>query len=329
MADFYVPVEVNFADLKSHADFYVEQFREARRSVLSELRLVPGLVKIAHALRPQTLYKLVLPEGKLLQLGKGGFYRGVFYSKGKIQEHAQFAAAVRPGLLNATHVIGSQLVLVNIAIQLNRIQEMVEGLSLEMHRDRIAEVFAGEDQFENAMLMRDPANRRRAILNAVQTLHEGLRKTTAELKDRIAKAPDPANTFSSHLRYMRPPFKSKVDYAKRDMGLAQESFQATLRGIRTLAECYAAIGEGEAARRTLLGYMDRLATCDIQAAAQKARLVEFTGRQPPQAVWEAYLKAEVEIRNRLTALGNQRTGDSVEIEFTRSDVQGEPDGSLS
>ena len=329
MANVVAPQKPDFGDLKVHADFHAEQFREGRRSLLSELRCVTGLVQVARAMKQDTLYKLVVPEGQLLQQAKDGLFRGVIFRKGKIAQHAKFAA-IPPSLTNVATAVASQVMLVSIAMQLNRIEAMVEGLSREMHRDRIAEIFAGVAQFETAMLLRDPANRRHAILNGVQTLHEGLGKTIAELRDRIKEAPNPDNSGHATFSYMNP-FKagSKVEDAKKIMGMAQESFQATMLGIRTLTECYAALGEGEAAASTLCVFMDKVAACDIRAASQKARLVEFTGDQPPQAVWEAFLKAEPEIRDRLKVLGSRQRGKAaVEIEFTPSDLQGATDGNV-
>jgi hypothetical protein len=325
MATIVSPRAPDFGDLNARADFHAQQFQERRRSLLSELRCVPGLVHFARAMKPDTLYKLVVPDGQLLQKGKDGLYGGVLYAQGKIQKHARFAAE-SPALMNAASAVASQVMLVSIAMQLKRIEAKIEGLSREMHRDRIAEVEAGVAQFETAMVIRDPATRRPAILNAVQTLHEGLGKTIAELRERIAQAPSPEDTLVSHVRYMAPFLGSKVDDAKKYMGLAQESFQATLHGIRILTECYAALGEGEAASRTLNQYLDRLAACDIGAAARKARLVEFTGSQPPQAVWDSFLKAEPVVRDRLKGLAGQAA--TTEIEFTLSDLQGDSDGTV-
>ena len=326
MAAIVVPRVLDIGDLSAHADFHAQQFREGRRSLLSALRCVTGLVDFARAMKPDTLYRLVVPDGQQLQKGTDGLCRGVLYAQGKIQKHAKFVAE-SPALMNAASAVASLVMLFSIAMQLNHIEAMVEGLSREMHRDRIAEVEAGVKQFEAATLMRDPAHRRTAIMNAVQTLHEGLCKTIAELRDRIAQAPSPEDTFDSHLRYMVPFLGSKVDDAKKYMGLAQESFQATLRGIRTLTECYAALGESEAASRTLNEYLDRLAACDIGAAARKARLVEFTGSQPPQAVWDSFIKAEPVLRDRLKGLAGQAA--TAEIEFTLSDLQGDSDGTVS
>ena len=66
-----VPYSPDFGDLeKPHADFHTSQFRKHRQMLLSELRGISALSEIAHSLNRDTLYKVVLPEGKLLQRGK-------------------------------------------------------------------------------------------------------------------------------------------------------------------------------------------------------------------------------------------------------------------
>ena len=147
--------------------------------------------------------------------------------------------------MDAAKAVGSQVLLISIAIQLNRIEKMVEKLSQEMHHDRIAEVLSGVDQFETALLFKDTTLRKYAIGNAVQTLHTGLRKTIAELHSRIAEAPDPKNSLLYHLTHL-----DKTQNAAKIMGLAQDCLQTSLRGIKTLAECYAVLGETGAASKS-------------------------------------------------------------------------------
>lgn len=194
MSTALIPYKLDYGGLeKSHAVFHMEQFELSRRSLLAELRCLSGLPEVARSLNPDTLYKVVFPEGKMLQKGKDGLFRGVFYGDQGIDQHAKFAE-VRPSLMDIAKTVGSQVLLISIAMQLNRIEKMVENLSIEIHRDRIAEIFSGVDQFEKAMLFQDAPHRVNAILNAVQTLHTGLRKTIAELGSRIAEAPDPENS---------------------------------------------------------------------------------------------------------------------------------------
>lgn len=328
MSTVHVPYKPDFCSLqKDHADFHMENFEKNRRSLLSELRCLSGFTEIASSLNQDTLYKVVLPEGKILQIGKDGLGRGVFYDKNGIAQHAKFTE-VRQGLISAAETVGSQVLLINIAMQLSRIEKMVENLSIEMHHDRIAEVLAGVDQFEKAILFHDHINQRQAISNAVQTLHTGLRKTIAELRHRIAEAPDTNDSIMYHLTHL----KSKTQKAAEIMGLAQESFRVTLVGIKTLAECYATLGEHKAASKVVLDYFDMVVGCDIKKAAEKARLVRFSGNIAPQEPWEAFLRIQPNMKESLALLpisGFNKQPETVEIEFMPSDLKGGQNVSLS
>ncbi len=112
------------------------------------------------------------------------------------------------------------------------------------------------------MLLRDRCHRNDAIMNAVQTLQIGLRKNIAELRARIAEAPNPGDDILEHFQYLFT-WDSKTDCAARIMGLAQESFQAVLIGIRSLTECYAILDEPEAAKKTLDNYLGMVDSCNI------------------------------------------------------------------
>ncbi len=122
---------------------------------------------------------------------------------------------------------------------------------------------------------------------------------------------------------------SKTGHAARDMRLAEESFQAVLVGIGTLAQCYAALDEPKAAGAALRDYMDLVDKCDIPSAAQKARLVEFHGKVPPQAVWEKFMSIRSLVGDPLEVLSTSSSGDeAVEIEFKPSELQGASHGDL-
>jgi hypothetical protein len=326
MAPIIIPYKPEFDGIeKTHTGFHMQQFRENRRSLLSELRWIFRLPEVARSLIPDTLYRVVLPEGKLLQQGKDGLFRGVFYGDRGIDLHTKFAE-VRPSLMDAAKAVGSQVLLVSIAMQLSRIEKMGENLSLAMHCDRIAEVLSGVNQFEKAMLLQDHTHREHAILNAVQTLHTGLQKSISELGSRIAEAPDPDNSILYHLIHV-----SKTQKARKIMGLAEECFYASLRGIKTLAECYAALGETRAASKTLSDYFDMVLACDMRAAAEKARLVEFRSPVPPQEPWETFIKIHSSVTECLHAFGTSelwKQRSAIEIEFLPSELQGDVDANL-
>ncbi|MEO8328276.1 MAG: hypothetical protein ABI618_20720, partial [Nitrospirota bacterium] len=268
-----VPYKPNYRDLpKTHADFHLEQYKRNRQALLLELRCISGFPKFIRSLKPDTLYRVVVPNGKLLQKGKDGLFSGVQYGKSGIKQHARFAE-VNLSFMEMAKTIGSQFLLISIAMQLNRIENMVENISKEMHQDRISEVQSGVNQFEYALLCQDDSNRNHAIQHAIQTLHTGLHKTITELKNRIAEAPNPENRIIDHIA----PWNNKAQKATRIMGLAQESLYATLIGIKTLAEAYSALREPNIASKVLCDYLDKVHQCNVEAAVQKARLVECSG----------------------------------------------------
>lgn len=324
-----VPYRASFPSLPdTNGAFHLEHFVQRRSMVLQELRCVSGLPEVVRTLNPDVLYKVVLPKGELLQLGKDGLFRGVFYGDRGIDSHAKFAQ-VSPSLFDAAKAVGSQVLLISIAMQLNRIEQMVKSLSVELHRDRIAEIHAGVDQFDKAILFTEVVMRNQAILNSVQTLHTGLQKTIAELRNRIASAPSPENSIWYHL----VPWNNKTEQAAEAMALAAESFGATLLGIRTLAECYSVLGQFEAARSTLIDYFERVELCNVEDAAEKARLVEYSGAQSPQEPWVAFQKSLPEVRRQLSELpaikGVVQEDTQIEIEFMPREMEGDKHGDLS
>jgi hypothetical protein len=328
MSTTIVPYNPDYRGLpEPHAKFHIEQLRRGRQSLISELRCMSGLPDVVRSLNPDTLYRLVIPNGELLQQGKDGLFRGVFYEGRGIDQHARFAE-VRPNLMEAAKTIGSQVLLVSIAMQLNHIEKMIENLSIEMHQDRISEVLAGVDQFEKAMLIKDPTHRNHVIYNAVQTLEIGLHKTISDLRSRIAEAPSPKNKIIDHLA----PWSNKLAKATRIMGLALESFYVAMKGIKTLAEAYATLGEREAARKTLGDFFDKINHCNIKSAAEKARLVEPSGPVLPQKPWEDFIEVYPTAKDDLHTLHQTGVGSrdyGVEIEFMSHELQGDVDGNLS
>lgn len=296
--------------------FQEESFSKRRTNLMSELRLVSGLPEVIRACNPDTLYRLVAPEGAVLQQIPGtNDFRGVFYNEaGRIEEHARFAK-VGPNILTVAKAMGSQILLVSIAMQLNDIQRSIEQLSLEMHRDRIAEIRSGESQFREAVLCEDELNQRPLIHNAIQSLHVGLKKTIAELRTRIAEAPSPESGYFEHL------VQNKLGKAEKTMGLAYESFQETMRGLGILSQCYAALGEPLAAQNTVTHFIDEIAACDIEQAAKKARLLEPRGTQLPQLPWKHFLELEPAIKGRAMELASM---DTYEIEFYRNEILESP-----
>jgi len=308
-----IPYSPNFEKLnhQGRRRLHEADFRRKREGVLAELRVLSGLPDLIQTCNQDVLYKVVVPSGGLLQQNKTtGQWSGVLRNDdGTIQEHAQFKE-IRPNAMAAIKAVGSQVLLISIAMQLNELQSMVESLALEMHRDRISAIHSGEDQLSVALEYEDEATRKIAISNAIQTLHTGLNSAIDELRVRIAQAPSPENKIRDHLNPLSP----KLRKADKAMALAAESLAAVEHGLQVLCECYAALAEPAAIRKAAEIYLSKIAQCDIATAARKARLAEFHGPVAPQVPWQRFL--DLDLQHMLIE------PTAIEIEFMPHEITG-------
>jgi len=282
-----IPITPEVTDLEpAHRDFQLSVFSQRRERALGELRMLTGVPELAASLKPDKLYRLVVPEGKVLQKGKDGFFRGVFYGpNGKISEHTKFEK-VSLNLARAASAVGSQVLLVSIAMQLNRIEKAISAISEELHNDRVAEILAGAQQYEVAMQMKDGTRRDAAIQHAIQSLTEGVVKVSLELRTRIQRLPDPSNTFWDNWG------GSKASRAASQLRVAEDAFKAAVHGVSVLSECYAALEEPQAGTAAIRRCLADISSCGVKAAAEKARLVEVRDRgHLPETPWIRFNEA--------------------------------------
>ena len=287
MSKALIPYTPPFIDLSAaNTGFQNNKFLENRNAILNELRCISGIPEIASSLSPDTLYTLVsTPENGKLFKDSAGNIKGVFYKDGKIVEHARFRT-VQPSLIKAATAIGTQVLLISIAMQLNRIEKGISRIINEFHSDRIAEIISGVNQFNQAIIVHDYERQSRMIEHAIQTLNSGIEKTVRSLKVQIEDAPNAKIGFWDNWG------TNKSVIASEKLRLAEESFQACLLGIKTLAECFAVINEPNAAASTLIANISNLKSSGIEIAAQKARLIPIKGNNFPEVPWTSFLKSE-------------------------------------
>ena len=307
-----IPYKAPDVDLRTDStDFHSKSFSEKRSAVLNELRCISGIPEIVCNLSQDTVYKLVsVPEGGKLFKDSAGNIKGVFYRDGKILKHAKFQN-VRPSLVKAATTVGSQILLISIAMQLNRIEKGISKILYEFHNDKISEIFSGVKQFKQAMMVRDRERQSRMIEHSIQTLNSGIEKTVRSLKMQIEDAPNTKIGFWDNW------FTNKATIAKEKFALAEESFQACLLGITTLSECYATINEADAAASTLIANLSTLKSSGIEMAAQKARLIPAKADKFPEEPWVSFLEREPSFINEIDKcrLLAKNEFESIEIEF--------------
>ncbi len=275
-------------DLGPNSDFQTNIFWKNREAVLSELRCLSGIPEIVRTLNQDTVYKIVCsPEGGKLYTDTAGNLKGVFYKDGKIVQHAKLRV-VGPSLVRCATAVGSQILLISIAMQLNRVERGIHKIIEGQHDDRISEIYSGVSQYKQAMLVQDHERQSRLIENAIQTLNTGIEKTTRSLKRQIAEMPDPEPSFGDDW----PLSEKRTEKAMEQMIPVEESFQACIIGIQTLAGCFAAINEPHTAVVALKDNIAKLSDSGIASAAERARLVPSREGHFPEKPLLSYLDSE-------------------------------------
>ena len=299
-------------DLGPNSDFQTKIFRKNREAVLRELRCLSGIPEIVRTLNQDTVYKIVCsPEGGKLYTDTAGNLKGVFYKDGKIIQHAKLRA-VGPSLVKCATAIGSQILLIHIAIQLNEVKKAINTLKEMEYEKRLAQISSGVEQYKQAMWVQDSEFQLMLVANSIQTLNNGLEVTVQSLKRQIAEMPEPEYRVWDNWGFT----KDRTKQAEEKFRIVEESFQACIIEIQTLAECFATQNEPGAAAYALTKHLSKLSDSGITSAAQKARLVPFKGGYLPEKPLRAFLDSERLLHDsveKCDLLANNRL-DCIEIE---------------
>ena len=304
-------------------------YGKRRGAILKELRVLTGVPEVIRTLNPNETYRVVCtPAGAKLSQGTDGLISGVFRNEhGEIVKHAKLQA-VGPSFVKCAAALGSQVLLISIAMQLNRVEEGVNDILEGLHGDRMAEIAAGVTQYGVARDAADRETQLKLTANAIQSLTVGVEKALMALPGQIAKMPDPESGIGDDWPLLT---RNRTKAAKDRLRPVQESFWACLVGIRTLAACFAAIDEPHLGADTLRKYIGRLGNSGhIETMIRKARLVPVEEGQNPEAPLREFMEGLSLVTNKLSECDQLAEGHlrSIAIEFSPRELLaiGEDDG---
>jgi hypothetical protein len=312
-----VPSNASLPDLPTARRVVHEKSILCRRTQLLEgLRGFPMACEVAQTLRRENTYRLVLPTGRMLQKGKDGLFSGVIYDEKGIAAHARFLKS-RTGALQVAKCVGTQFLLINVAVQLTRIERLVQSVIRELHRDRIAEIQAGLIGLNEAIAIEDLTTRRLALTNIAQTLNSGLQKCYLEMKAGTASLPDSKNSFWDNWG-----LRSKSAHAAETLQPLQETLESYLSGLAGIAECYSLMDEPTAATVSLRSRLHQLRELDMGKVAAAARLVPARANAVlPEEPWRK-LSADLTIFEQQVAKAESTNapGSQICIELTGKEL---------
>jgi hypothetical protein len=277
-------IPISLSQEISLSDREKNEFSRRRKSLVSELRCITGLPEVVSTLNQDTVYKLVLaPEGAKLYKDAQGNLKGVFYKDGKIVEHAKFQE-VGPSMLKAAKAVGAQVLLVSIAMQLNRIEEQVGKIFKEFHGDRLAEIETGKSLFRQACGMQNAEKREQLALHAITELTRGFEKTVSALSRQISELPEQKLSFFDNW------IGDKSKEAEESHKMAVESFTACLSALQTLARCHLFLDEREVALSSVDEGLTKIEKAGVDIAYVRSRLAPKINGYFPEDGWKQFIE---------------------------------------
>jgi len=299
-----------------------EEFSNKRSKLISELRCITGLPEVISSLNQDTVYKLVLaPEGAKLFKDSQGNLKGVFYRDGKIVEHAKFQE-VGPSVFKAAKAVGAQVLLISIAMQLNRIEEQICRVFKEFHGDRIAEIEAGKSLFIQACRAQDPHKKEQLALSAITELTRGFEKTVSALSRQIAELPEQKLSFFDNW------IGNKSKEAEAIHSMAIESFSACLSCLQTLARCYLFLEERDVALSLVKDGLSKIESAGVDIAYKRSRLAPETNGALPEESWRQFIEYRKYFdTDHITSLIHPKEN-KIEIEIKPSELSGVPNAKM-
>src|SRR5690554_5467097 len=302
-------IPISLSQEISLSDSEKKEFTRRRKSLVSELRCITGLPEVVSALNQDTVYKLVLaPEGAKLYKDAQGNLKGVFYKDGKIVEHAKFQE-IGPSMLKAAKAVGAQVILVSIAMQLNRIEEQVSKIFTEFHGDRIAEIQGGKSLFHQACSMVDTGKREKLALHAIAELTRGFEKTVSALGRQISDLPDHKLSFFDNW------IGSKAKVAEEKQKIAMESFSACLNALQTMARCHLFLEERDVALWLVDDGLKKIEQAGVELAYTRSRLSPKIKDQFPEDSWKKFIEYRQSFDSNCISSLISSNEDVVEIEI--------------
>ncbi|RUR36665.1 hypothetical protein [Vreelandella populi] len=316
-----IPLELEREVVDQHQK---SAFQSRRKSLLSEMRCLSGLPNLVSQFNQGTLYKLVMtPEGASLYRDQAGNVKGVFYKDKKIKQHAKFSE-VNPNMVKAAQAVGAQVMLVSIAMQLNRIEQGISEIIGELHRDRLGELKGAIKTYEDALEMQNSENKDEQIRRSIPLLRVGLTKNLSSLANQIQKLPEEKLSFFDNW------ISKKSSEAKKNHVVAIESFQACLHGIQSIVQCYVHIGESKLAAKVLEECMQEIRVAGVEIAFNRSRLVPAEGNAYPEQSWKTFIENETHINNGISQLKmiSSEAPMPIEIQFKGSEIMEMVDAKL-
>lgn len=272
------------------------RFRGVRGDLIAAFRSAPAVADLARSLDPKKMYEIEWPAGMLEAVQNGdttwkkyadGSLAVVLRDKdGKsIVKHLRLRESDVPfQSAAAMSNLAIQAALADVVARLEEIDAKLERSLAGARADRHGIVDGGIHLYEQAVVLVHPADRRRLLLSAAQTLAEG-RGQLLKFIEAEAAAIQPPTALSGFFKAVPFAETPTQKYVKRMTQLTEDAGKAIV-ATRAIVLVYEELGETESARVAVMQLADA-GRGNAARLATLARSVPATVNLPmPEHAWQ-------------------------------------------
>ena len=309
-----MPVEIQSLSLQAQ-----EQHKKKRLQLTDYLNkaflIVADGIQAFECLRSNTLYRLEIPSGKLLQEGGDGFFRGVFYKKGGgIDLHAKFSKAL-PQFGDLAANMAMQAVLLKISADIQEVGRKVDRVLIGQRNDRLAHIQSGIDLRSQALQCKGAATRDSNLRDSIGELTLGINQLLYDIGEAISDLRIPRGRLEAFFWQFKMGTSNLETETREKLQPIHQLVQALCAGTHERVLAYLDLDEEDAAHQSFRTIRERLATADVE------KLLKFV-RQLPYEEEEKAAAPILKLKENAEGLLNLDSANKipVHIEFTKEDI---------
>jgi hypothetical protein len=278
---------------------------------------MPGLLSAAQKLASDgRIYRVLVTRENLHLLAENA--QGVVKpwlrdAKGRFVENVDLVR-VPPNLAGALTGIALQAALTEISARIEAAVRGIKDLDALLRRANQGAVQGAIDALTEMQALSNPEERRSKMLAACIQLRRELGMLAGQMKANIARMPKARTAF-------RDGFKGPgIEDARAAYDRVRDDFAVLGEGLRRLVVTYVDLGEYGAAQAAFTGVCERLSEADLQAAADRARLLPYRSEAgSPEGPFEAFLAGIPVVTARLQSLEDGQAP-PVELSFMAAEL---------
>ena len=304
-----LPRIINSTEL---GEYFKNSNSNTYQDILNNLNSISTALDIKSLIGDGETFQIIAKNADLIAPGQDGLYPAVLRGKdGRIVEHIKLRKAGFD-CMQAARVVGTQFMLLNIAMKLDAIDKKLDTINSNFHIDRIAKIKSGLSSLRT-LHHYEQEIRDQEVSNTLQTLRDGMHAGIEELRFDISRWPDETTGFLDGW------FGDGVKQAEQRIAKSRETLFYIAEALKGMLVCETLRSNPQilAMESHFKVFQDMLSDGILDIAIRKSRILPKSRTDINESFWN---EAKIELLKPTAQLGF-KMHESIAIEIHTKDLE--------